>query len=138
MNETPLETAAPPTTEVVLVRPHATALRSLRLAEFVGISAESAGTRGIAMGLVVIPPGAVAEPHIHPDHETVIYLLEGRVDLRWGDGLAQQTICQAGEFVLTPAGVPHQPRNMSVTEPVYGVFARTDPREYEDAVPYGG
>jgi uncharacterized RmlC-like cupin family protein len=136
MNESPIDTAFPATTEVVLVRPAADALTVRQLAGFVGISAESAGTHGIAMGLAVIPPGAVAEPHVHPNHETVIYLLSGRVELRWGDGLTRTTMCEAGDFVLTPAGMPHQPRNLSTTEPVYGVFARTDPREYEASVPY--
>jgi uncharacterized RmlC-like cupin family protein len=88
------------------------------------------------MGLAILPPGAVAEPHVHQHHETVIYLMAGRVELRSGEGLARRTICEAGDFIFTPAGMPHQPRNMSDTEPAVVIFARTNPNEREDSSPY--
>ena len=43
---------------------------------------------------------------------------------------------EAGDFVFIPAGVPHQPRNLSDTEPATAVVARNDAREGERVVPY--
>ena len=35
---------------------------------FAGVSAESAGSGGICMHLLVMPPGAEAKPHYHENH----------------------------------------------------------------------
>lgn len=118
--------------DLVIVRPDLENLAS----NFVGISANTAGAKGISMALVMIPPGAVAPPHFHPEHETAVYILKGRVELRYGKGLTQCQVCEAGDFVFTPPGVPHQPRNLSATEPVYVLAARNDPDEKEESVPY--
>ncbi|MGV0025351.1 cupin domain-containing protein [Phormidesmis priestleyi] len=122
--------------EIIIVRPDAQTLTHPRLPNFVGISATTAGAKGISMNLVIVPPGGTAEPHFHPDHETAIYLLKGRVEVRYGQGLKQCRVCEAGDFVFTPPGVPHQPRNLSATEPVYVLVARNDPNEQEQAVLY--
>lgn len=123
-------------TEIMIVRPDEATLSHLRLPHFVGISARTTGAKGISMNLVIIPPGGTAEPHIHPEHETAVYILKGRVEVRYGQGLAQSRLCEAGDFVFTPPGVPHQPRNLSATEPVYVLAARNDPNEHEQAVLY--
>jgi uncharacterized RmlC-like cupin family protein len=123
-------------TELIVVRPDPHLLTDRRLSHFVGLSANTAGTKGIAMELVIMPPGAIAQPHFHPEHETVLYLLKGRVEVYYGKGLKQSQVCEAGDFVFTPPGVPHQPRNLSNTEPVYIVTARNDPDELEKIVPY--
>ncbi|BAZ40264.1 cupin 2 conserved barrel domain protein [Calothrix sp. NIES-4101] len=123
-------------TELIVIRPDRETLNSSSLSNFVGISANTVGAKGIAMYLTIIPPGAIAEPHFHPDHETGIYLLKGRVELRYGEGLSQFQICEAGDFIFTPPGIPHQPRNLSATEPVYVLAARNDADEVEKVVPY--
>lgn len=129
-------TAAYRVVDGLVVRPMPHVLDPDRRAGFVGISADTVGARHLAMGLAILPPGAVAAPHVHEHHETGIHLIAGRVELRWGEGLANRTVCQAGDFILTPAGQPHQPRNLSDTEPAVVIFARTDPREHEDTTPY--
>lgn len=123
-------------TELIIVRPDAATLTRQHLPHFIGISASTTGAKGIAMYLTIIPPGGIAEPHIHPEHETAIYLLKGRVELRYGQGLKQSQVCEAGDFIFTPPGVPHQPQNLSATEPVYVLAARNDPDEQEKVVPY--
>ena len=123
-------------TEITIVRPDATTLAHHHLPSFVGISASTTGAKGISMNLVIIPPGGAAKPHFHPNHETAIYLLQGRVEVRYGQGLKQCRVCEAGDFIFTPPGVPHQPRNLSATEPVYVLAARNDPGEQEESVPY--
>jgi uncharacterized RmlC-like cupin family protein len=123
-------------TELVVVRPDPSLLTGQRLSHFVGLSANTAGTKGMTMELAIMPPGAIASPHFHPEHETALYLLKGRVEVCYGKGLKQCQVCEAGDFVFTPPGVPHQPRNLSDTEPVYIVTARNDPNEQEKSVPY--
>lgn len=123
-------------TELVIVQPDPQMLSSERWSGFVGRSANTAGTTGIAMELVILPPGAIAQPHVHPVHETVLYLLKGRVEVCYGKGLNQCQVCEAGDFVFTPPGVPHQPRNLSDTDPVYAIAARNDSAEHEQSEPY--
>ena len=69
------------------------------------------------MNVVVIPPGATAQAHYHDGFETAIYLLTGHVETRYGDDLRHTCVNRAGDFLFIPAGVPHQPRNLSATEP---------------------
>ena len=88
------------------------------------------------MSLVVVPPGASAEPHYHDSYETAIYQLEGRVETRYGPGLTESLITEAGGFLFVPAGVPHQPVNLSPTEPARAIVARNDANESERVVPY--
>jgi uncharacterized RmlC-like cupin family protein len=103
------------------------------LSYFSGISAESAGATGICMHLLTIPPGVRAAPHLHESHETAIYVLSGEAEMRYGDGLSERLVVRQGEFLYIPAGVPHQPMNLSET-PCTAVLARTDPNEQESVV----
>lgn len=123
-------------TEVITVRPDAETLTRQRLPYFVGISGSTAGATGISMNLVVIPPGGSAEPHFHRDYETAIYLIKGRVETRYGKGLQQSVINEAGDFIFIPPGVPHQPHNLSAIEPAHALVARNDPNEQENVVLY--
>ena len=122
--------------EIVLVRPAAETMTRQRLPNFVGISEATAGSKAISMNLVVIPPGGAAEPHLHKGYETAIYLMKGRVDTRYGEGLARSILVEEGDFLFIPADLPHQPVNLSTTEPVYAIVARNDPNEQESVVPY--
>jgi uncharacterized RmlC-like cupin family protein len=102
----------------------------------IGISAEVCGSTGLSMSYIVVPPGAVADAHYHDGYETAIYQLSGRVETRYGPGLAETVVTEPGDFVFIPAGVPHQPRNLSDTEPATAVVARNDAREGDRVVPY--
>jgi len=122
--------------EIVTVRPEAEVMTRQRLPNFVGISQATAGSTGINMNLVVIPPGGAAEPHFHRGFETAIYILEGEVRTRYGLNLAKETINHTGDFLFIPAGVPHQPINLSDSRPARAIVARNDPNEQESVVPY--
>ena len=124
------------TVEIVTVRPEKTTMTKQQLPNFVGISEASAGARHLSMNLVIIPPGGAAQPHVHRGYETAIYLLEGRVETRYGPGLRQSVIHEAGDFIFIPANVPHQPVNLSATEPAKALVARNDPNEQESVVVY--
>ncbi|KAI5913220.1 cupin domain-containing protein [Thauera sp. 2A1] len=121
---------------VVAVRPEREILTHQRLPYFVGISGETAGSRGLSMHMVVIPPGGVAAPHRHRGYETAIYVLEGRVETRYGPGLQQRVVSAAGDFLFIPADMPHQAFNLSDTEAARAIVARNDPAEQENVVPY--
>jgi uncharacterized RmlC-like cupin family protein len=122
--------------QIVTVRPDQPVDTLQRLPAFVGISDESAGSAGIGMNLVVIPPGAAADPHYHDGFETAIFILSGRVETRYGEDLRHTCVNEAGDFLYIPAGVPHQPRNLSDTEPARAIVARNTPNEQESVVAY--
>lgn len=136
-----MSTVAPPTGEddrdrVVSVRSPIEALTRQRLPYFVGISKDTAGSGGLSMNLVVIPPGGAAEPHVHRGYETAIYVLEGRVETRYGRRLRHAVVNEAGDFVYIPADVPHQPVNLSPEAPALAIVARTDANEQESVILY--
>ena len=103
---------------------------------FPGISGKTAGAKGLSMLKVVIPPGGSAEPHVHKRFETTIYLIQGRVETRYGEGLKKSVVNEAGDFIFIPPDVPHQPVNLSTTEPAIAIVARNDPEEQEHVVLY--
>ncbi|GAB7533857.1 cupin domain-containing protein [Burkholderia sp. 3C] len=96
----------------------------------VGISAETAGSTGINLQLVTIPPGARAKTHLHAGHETAIYALSGVSSVWYGTKLEEHATVGAGDFFYIPAGVPHQPYN-DTNEPAVVIIARTDPNDQE-------
>ncbi|WP_455200326.1 cupin domain-containing protein [Kaarinaea lacus] len=123
-------------TEIVTVRPSQEVLTRQQLPYFLGISRNTVGAKHLSMNLVVIPPGARAEPHYHKDFETGIYVLQGRVETRYGEGLKKSVINETGDFVFIPPNLPHQPINLSNTETAIGIVVRDDPNEQENVVPY--
>ena len=125
-----------PSSEVRAVRPEREVLTRQRLPYFVGVSGETVGARGLSMHLVVIPPGARAEPHSHRGYETAIYVLEGRVETRYGEGLRSSVVSEAGDFLFIPPGVPHEAINLSASEPARAIVSRNDPAEQDNVVPY--
>jgi uncharacterized RmlC-like cupin family protein len=124
--------------QVVALRPTEEITTRQRLPYFVGVSATTAGAQALSMHIVVIPPGAAAEPHMHDRYETAIYVLEGQVETRYGEGLSSSVISQAGDFLFIPPNVPHEAINLSSTEPARAIVARNDPSEQERVIPYAG
>lgn len=122
--------------EVQAIRPDREVMSRQRLPYFIGISGSTVGSEGLSMHVVVIPPGARADPHLHVGYETGIYVLEGRVLTRWGARLENEVVSEAGDFLFVPSGVPHEAINLSATEPARAVVARNDPAEQDKVVPY--
>jgi uncharacterized RmlC-like cupin family protein len=102
----------------------------------VGLSARNVGASKLSMNVATIPPGGVAYAHIHVGFELMLYILEGRVRHEYGPGLTRSIENQAGDFIYIEPGVPHEVFNMSDTEPVVAVVARSDASEWENIVPY--
>ena len=124
------------TDTVITIRPQATHITKQQLPNFEGISASTAGSKHLCMHLVIIPPGGKAMAHYHDGYETVIYIIEGRAETKYGENLEQSSINEAGDFLFIPPNLPHQPVNLSDTEQVVAVVARNDPNEQESVVLY--
>jgi len=101
-----------------------------------GLSGKNVGSRKLSMNLATIPPGGVAYAHIHVDFEVMLYILAGRVRHEYGEGLTQTIENEAGDFIFIEPGVPHEVFNVSETEPVVAVVARSDADEWEHIVNY--
>jgi len=121
----------PPHGELVTVRPSVSVETLQQLPYYIGISESTAGARGISMNLVVIPPAARSEPHLHQGFETAIYLLRGRVQTFYGDDLSRSVINEPGDFLYIPEGVPHLAVNLSDSEEAVGLVARNSAGEQE-------
>jgi uncharacterized RmlC-like cupin family protein len=101
---------------------------------FAGISAETAGARGLCVHLLRFEPGERARAHLHEGHETAIYVLRGTATMWYGQRLEGRLAVSAGDFLYIPPGVPHLPANASDSEVCEALIARTDPNEQESVV----
>lgn len=101
-----------------------------------GLAAGNVGSRRLSMNVATVPPGAVAFAHVHVDFEVMLYILEGRVRHAYGEGLVHEVDNGPGDFIYIEPGVPHEVYNLSATEPVVAVVARSDAGEWEHIVDY--
>jgi uncharacterized RmlC-like cupin family protein len=101
-----------------------------------GISAKNVGAKQLSMNVATIPPGGVAYAHIHDGFEVMLYILEGRVRHAYGPALGRSIENQAGDFIFIEPGVPHEVYNLSQSDPVVAVVARSDANEWERILPY--
>jgi uncharacterized RmlC-like cupin family protein len=101
-----------------------------------GLSSKNVGAKSLSMNVATVPPGGVAAAHVHVGFEVMLYILRGQVRHRYGPGLRQSIDNEAGDFIFIEPGVPHEVINLSATEPVVAVVARSDPDEWEHIAPY--
>ncbi len=101
-----------------------------------GMSSKNVGSRALSMNVATVPPGAVAYAHIHVDFEVMLFILQGRVRHEYGENLEKSMDNEAGDFIFIEPGVPHEVINLSDTEPVVAVVARSDASEWENIVDY--
>ena len=101
-----------------------------------GLSAKNVNAKKLSMNVATIPPGGVAYAHIHVDFEVMLYILEGRVRHEYGPELSMSVDNKAGDFIFIEPGIPHEVCNLSDTEPVVAVVARSDATEWENIVDY--
>jgi uncharacterized RmlC-like cupin family protein len=102
----------------------------------IGMSAKNVPAKQLSMNVAVVPPGAVAFAHVHVGFEVMLYILEGRVRHEYGDLLKHSVDNGAGDFIYIEPGVPHEVFNLSDTEPVVAVVARSDADEWAHIVTY--
>lgn len=101
-----------------------------------GLAARNTTAKRLSMNVATVPPGAVAYAHIHVDFEVMLYILAGRVRHEYGAQLEQSVENGPGDFIFIEPGVPHEVLNLSDTEPVVAVVARSDASEWEHIVDF--
>jgi len=101
-----------------------------------GLSAKNVSARQLSMNVATIPPGGVAAAHIHVGFEVMLYILAGRVRHEYGPALESSVENEAGDFIFIEPGIPHEVFNLSDSEPVVAVVARSDASEWENIIPY--
>ena len=99
-----------------------------------GLAARNTRAKALSMNVATIPPGGVAYAHIHVDFEVMLYIVAGRVRHEYGEGLGKSVDNEAGDFIFIEPGVPHEVLNLSATEPVVAVVARSDASEWEHII----
>jgi len=101
-----------------------------------GLSAKNVGAKKLSMNVATIPPGGVAYAHLHAGFEVMLYILQGRVRHEYGPNCSLRIDNEAGDFIFIEPGIPHEVLNLSATEPVVAVVARSDASEWENIVTY--
>lgn len=96
-----------------------------------GISTETSGATHLFLGRVTLAPGQRTKAHVHERHESAHYMLSGEeVELWTGPRLERREIARPGDYLYTPAGVPHVAVNRGATPAVF-VTARNEPSAQE-------
>jgi uncharacterized RmlC-like cupin family protein len=67
------------------------------------------GLSGAAICMVELelPPGGRSRVHLHRGVESAGYVIEGELEMRWGDRLEQSERLGPGELAYIPPDVPH-------------------------------
>jgi uncharacterized RmlC-like cupin family protein len=131
-----LDTAAEGSEGILVIRGSGTNRSWNGIRYKTGLSGKNVGARHLSMNVAMIPPGGVAYAHVHVDFEVMLYILEGRVRHEYGEGLTSSVENSAGDFIFIEPGIPHEVCNMSDTDPVVAVVARSDASEWENIIDY--
>ncbi len=89
------------------------------------ITTATAGAAKLWAGTVTIAADAQTGAHHHGELESVIYVVQGRARMRWGDRLEFSADAGPGDFIFVPPYVPHQEMNASADEPLTCVLVRS-------------
>jgi uncharacterized RmlC-like cupin family protein len=100
-----------------------------------GMSARNVGSQALSINVARVPPGAVAYAHIHDGFEVMLFIVEGTVKHTFGEGLQNEVINQAGDFIYIEPGVPHEVFNIG-TGDVVAFVARSTADEWDRIVDY--
>ena len=90
------------------------------------IDRATAGAEKLWAGTVEIHPNAKTGAHHHGALESVIYVVNGRARMRWGERLEYVAEAGPGDFIYVPPYVPHQEINASRDQPLSCVLVRSD------------
>jgi uncharacterized RmlC-like cupin family protein len=101
-----------------------------------GLSEKNVNSTRLSMNVATVAPGAIAYAHIHNGFELMLYILQGRVRHIYGIHLEKTVDNEAGDFIFIEPGVPHEVYNLSDSDPVVAVVARSDASEWQNITPY--
>ena len=100
------------------------------------ISQATTGAHNLYMGVFRVPAGAQSRPHYHESCESAVFMLSGRLRVRWGDQLAEQVDLEPRDMVYVPPRETHVLENLSESEYAEYVVARDAPLEDSVEVPW--
>lgn len=101
-----------------------------------GLSEKNVNAKKLSMNVATVAPGAIAYAHIHDGFELMLYILEGKVRHIYGENLEKTIDNEAGDFIYIEPGIPHEVYNLSDTDPVVAVVARSDASEWQNIIPH--
>lgn len=90
-----------------------------------GVSPQHTPATKIWFGKVTNTPGTRSFPHHHGEAETGGYCAKGHGRIYYGENYSQWVDCFEGDFVFVPPFMPHVEANMSTTEELVWLTART-------------
>jgi uncharacterized RmlC-like cupin family protein len=90
-----------------------------------GIAQGTVGAEKIWLGYVELAPGCMSAVHHHGAAESGIFIISGHARFYSGDGLDHPQDANAGDFVWVAPHLVHVEQNVSMTEPVVMVVARS-------------
>lgn len=118
---------------VATVRTSAPTVTKQQVQLYRGISKTSAGSQQLSINRVILPPGTKGLRHMHKNAETVIYILEGQARTLIGPNGEIVVDNKAGDFILIPANVWHQPMNVT-NRPTTAIEARSDADDQSNVI----
>jgi uncharacterized RmlC-like cupin family protein len=96
----------------------------LRLA---AINSALSNSSNLCGGVMIAQPHTASSVHHHREQETIIYVLGGSGQIRWGRYGEYSETVSPGDFVFIPARLPHQELNPTA-ETVTWVVIRSGPQ----------
>jgi uncharacterized RmlC-like cupin family protein len=99
------------------------------------LSGKNVGSEALSINVATVPPGAIAYAHIHDGFEVMLFILQGTVKHMFGEGLKQEVINSAGDFIYIKSGVPHEVFNIGDND-VIAFVARSAADEWDKIVNY--
>lgn len=90
-----------------------------------GVGPQHTSSTKIWFGQVYNAPGYRSLPHHHGEAETGGYVLRGTARIYFGEGYREYVDMKQGDWVFVPPYMPHVEANMSTTEELVWLTART-------------
>ncbi len=100
-----------------------------------GLSGKNSKAQNLSINVATVPAGAIAYAHIHDGFEVMLFILQGRVRHTFGEGLVNEVINEAGDFIYIEPGVPHEVYNIG-DGPLVAFVARSTADEWDKIVNY--
>jgi uncharacterized RmlC-like cupin family protein len=76
-------------------------------------------------GLFEMEPDTRTAIHHHGEQQTIVYVLSGTCEMRWGAKGEYTAWARTGDFIHVPAFLPHMEINLSVSEALRWVVVRS-------------
>jgi uncharacterized RmlC-like cupin family protein len=100
-----------------------------------GLSGKNSEAQNLSINVATVPPGAIAYAHIHDGFEVMLFIVQGKVKHTYGEGLTNEVVNEAGDFIYIKPGVPHEVFNIG-DEPLIAFVARSTADEWDKIVNY--